>query len=165
MVSLSEKVATGKAKHKKGEHPMSIEENKSFALRMIDEAWSKGNLDVVDELVDADFVFHDPTAGEIHGCEGLKQLIMMYRTGYPDLQFTSEDLIAEGDRVVQRWSCGGTHKAELMGIPATGKQTTTAGINIIRYKDGKAVEEWSYWDTLGWLQQLGVVPQMGGGGD
>jgi steroid delta-isomerase-like uncharacterized protein len=140
---------------------MSVEQNKTSALRAIDEVWSKGNLDVVDELFDADYVYHEPYAGEIRGREGLKQVVTMYRTAYPDLQFTSEDLIAEGDMVVQRWSCAGTHQGELMGIPATGKRTATIGINIVRYEGGKAVEEWSNWDALGLMQQLGVIPPMG----
>ena len=142
---------------------MSMEENKAVTLRILDEVWSKGNLDVIDEVVDVNYVYHEPYAGEIRGHEGLRQLVTMYRTGYPDLQFTSEDLIAEGDKIVQRWSCVGTHQGELMGLPATGKRTTTKGINIIRYEGGKVVEEWSNWDALGWLQQLGVVPPLGEG--
>ena len=139
------------------------EENKALALRSIQEVWSKGNLDVVDNIYDANYVYHEPYAGEIRGRDGLRQVVTMYRTGYPDLEFTSEDLVAEGDKVVQRWSCVGTHQGELMGIPATGKRTTTSGITIVRYENGKAVEEWVSWDALGWLQQLGVVPPLGGG--
>ena len=142
---------------------MPVKENKALALRSIQEIWSEGNLDVVEEMFDPDYVYHEPYAGEIRGHEGLKQVVTMYRTGYPDLVFTSEDIIAEGDKVVQRWSCVGTHQGELMGIPATGKRTTTMGINIVRFAGGKAVEEWTSWDALGWLQQLGVVPSMGQG--
>jgi steroid delta-isomerase-like uncharacterized protein len=97
----------------------------------------------------------------VEGPEGLKQLVMMYRTGYPDLVFTIEDLLADGDKVIVRWSCAGTHRGELMGIPATGKRTTTSGISISRFEGGKVVEEWVRWDALGWLQQLGVVPPLG----
>lgn len=140
---------------------MSIEENKSASVKINQEAWSKGNLSIIDEIVSDDYVYHEPYAGEIHGQEGLKHLVNMYRTGYPDLMFTVEDVIAEGNKVVIRWSCAGTHKAELMGIPATGKRTDTKGINIIRFKDGMVVEEWTSWDALGWLQQLGIVPQLG----
>jgi steroid delta-isomerase-like uncharacterized protein len=143
---------------------MSAEENKAITRRILDEAWSQGNLGVVDEFVDANYVFRDPMAPGVQGTEGLKQLISMYRTGYPDLQFTIEDHLADGDKVITRWSCEGTHKGELMGIPATGKRTTTSGISITRFEGGKAVEEWVRWDALGWLQQLGVVPPMGQGG-
>jgi steroid delta-isomerase-like uncharacterized protein len=137
------------------------EQNRALALRGITEVWSQGKLEVIDEIYDPSFVYHEPYAGDIHGLEGLRQLVMMYRTGYPDLVFTSEDLIVEGDMVAQRWSCAGTHQGELMGIPATGKRTTTSGVNILRFENGKAVEEWSNWDALGWLQQLGVVPPPG----
>jgi steroid delta-isomerase-like uncharacterized protein len=142
---------------------MSTEQNMANARRMMSEVWSQGNLDLVDELVDANYVFHDPAAPGVRGPEGLKQLVTMYRTGYPDLQFTVEDLLADGDKVITRWSCGGNHQGELMGIPATGKYTTTSGISITRFEGGKAVEEWVRWDTLGWLQQLGVIPPLGGG--
>ena len=141
---------------------MSVEENKAIARRMLDEAWSTGNLDMIDETIDTSYVFHDPAVPGIRGPEGLKQLISMYRAGYPDLQFTIEDQFADGDTVIQRWSCEGTHQGELMGIPATGKRTTTSGIGILRFEGGKVVEEWVRWDTLGWLQQLGVVPPLGG---
>ena len=141
---------------------MSAEENKAIVLKMLDEVWSQGNMDLIDEHVSEDYVYHEPYAGDVHGPEGLKQVVMMYRNGYPDLTFTCDDIIAEGDKVVNRWSCGGTHKGELMGIPPTGKETTTFGVNIARFKDGKVVEEWSAWDALGWLQQLEVVPKMGG---
>ena len=142
---------------------MSAKENKANARRMIGKVWSQGNLDLVDELVDANYVFHDPMVPDVRGPEGLKQLVTMYRTAYPDLQFTVEDALADGDKVIHRWTCAGTHQGELMGIPATGKHTTTSGINIIRFEGGKAVEEWARWDSLGLLQQLGVIPPLGGG--
>jgi steroid delta-isomerase-like uncharacterized protein len=142
---------------------MSAKENMAAGRRILDEAWSQGNLEVVDELVDDSYVFHDPMAPGIEGTEGLKQLISMYRTGYPDLKFTLEDQLADGDKVINRWTCAGTHNGELMGIPPTGKYTTTSGISITRFEGGKAVEEWTRWDALGWLQQLGVIPPLGGG--
>ena len=79
----------------------------------------------------------------------------MYRNAYPDLQFTVEDQIAEGDKVVTRWTGNGTHKGELMGIPPTGVQVTETGSDIIRYVGGKAVEEWTSYDLLVMMQQLG----------
>ncbi len=142
---------------------MSAEENKAKARRLLSEVWSQGNSGLVDELVDANYVFHDPMAPGVRGLEGLKQPVAMYRTGYPDLQFTIEDQLSDGDKVIGRWSCGGTHQGELMGIPPTGKHTTTSGISVTRFEGGKAVEEWTRWDALGWLQQLGVIPPLGGG--
>jgi steroid delta-isomerase-like uncharacterized protein len=82
-------------------------------------------------------------------------------SAFPDLKLMVEDQIAEGDKVVTRWSATGTHQGELLGIPPTGKQTTATGITIDRIQGGKIVETWTHWDNLGLLQQLGVVPQMG----
>lgn len=140
---------------------MSVEKNKAVVLRLLDEVWSNGNFEVLDELVTADYVYHEPHVGDIPGPEGLKQTVMMYRSAYPDLIFESEMLIAEGDYVVNRWRSGGTHKGELMGVPATGKQTTSHGINIMRFENGKIAEDWTSWDSLQWLQQVGALPAMG----
>ncbi len=136
----------------------SSEVNKEALRRINQEAWGQGRLAVVDELVAPDYVYHEAALGEIHGPEGLKQAIMVFRTAYPDLQFIIEDMIAEGDLVAVRWSTSSTHQGELMGIPATGLKTTTLGINIARFgADGRVVEEWSSWDVMGLMQQLGVV--------
>jgi steroid delta-isomerase-like uncharacterized protein len=135
-----------------------IEANKAVFLRILDEAWSNGQLAVIDEVVDPSFVYHEPALGDIPGPEGLKQTIMGYRIAYPDLHFTADELIADGDLVAMRWTATGTHQGELMGIPATGLATTTVGINIARFDaDGMMVEQWSNWDVLGLMQQLGVV--------
>ena len=141
------------------------EENKAIACRQFEEGWNQGNLDVANEIMDASSVAHGLGVEMPPGPEGFKQFVSIYRSAFPDVHFTIEDMSAEGDKVVTRWTARGTHEGELMGIPATGKRTTTAGINIVRFEGGKAVEEWSSWDALGWLQQLGVVPPIGEGGD
>jgi predicted ester cyclase len=82
-------------------------------------------------------------------------------TAFPDLHFTIEDQIAEGDKVVNRVTARGTHLGDFRGIPPTGKQVTVAGITIDRIAGGKLVESWTSWDFLGILQQLGVVPKLG----
>ena len=133
------------------------EANKAISRRGIEEVWSQGNMSVVDEIIADNYVYHEPAMGEIHGPEGLKQAVLAYRSAYPDLKFTVNDQIAEGDMVVTRWSAEGTHQAELMGIPATGLKTTSVGINISRYEAGKTVEDWSHWDVMGLMQQLGVM--------
>jgi predicted ester cyclase len=85
----------------------------------------------------------------------------MYYAAFPDLRFTVEDQVAEGDKVVTRWSSEGTHKGELMGIAPTGKHAAgVTGISIDRYLDGKFVEGWANWDTLGLMQKLGVIPAV-----
>ena len=139
----------------------NTEENKAIARREIEEIWNQGQLDVIDEIFAADFVFHVLGNPDIQGPEGYKQFVTMYRTAFPDLQFTIKDQIAEEDKVVIRWSTTGTHKGELMGIPPTGLPAPTPGITIGRYTGGKYVEAWACWDALGMLQQLGVIPPMG----
>jgi len=141
------------------------EENKTLVRRITDEIWNQGTLDVADEIIDASYVGHGFGVELPPGPEGYKQFVSIYRTAFPDLQFTTEDQVAEGDKVVTRWTARGTHKGELMGIPATGKQIVVTGIDIFRISSGKVVEEWVNWDALGVMQQLGVVPLMGEGGE
>jgi steroid delta-isomerase-like uncharacterized protein len=138
-----------------------LEANKTISRRVIEEALNEGRLETVDELIAPTFVNHDPSAtGELSGPDGMKQLVEGYRTAFPDLRVTIEDQLAEGDRVATRWTARGTHQGELMGIAATGKEATVTGLSIDRITDGKIVESWNNWDTLGLLQQLGVVPAM-----
>ncbi len=141
---------------------MSAEENKAIARCVFEEAWNQGNLDPVDEIHSTDFVLHDPSMPEdICGPEGFKQFITMYRIAFPDIHFTIEDQIAEGDKVVTRWTGTGTHRGELMGIAPTGvRGQGVMGITIDQIAGGKIVESWNAWDTLGMLQQLGVVPAI-----
>jgi steroid delta-isomerase-like uncharacterized protein len=136
------------------------EQNKTISRRSVEEAFKKGNLDVLDELVSPSFVNHDPASPEdIRGVEGFKEFVNTYRSAFPDVRVTIEDQIAEGDKVVSRWSARGTQKGELQGIPASNKQVTVTGISIDRIEGGKIVESWNNWDTLGMLQQLGAIPE------
>ncbi len=137
------------------------EMNKEVVRRYTEEVWSQGKLDLIDEIIGDGYVFHDPLTPGVEGREAIKQLIAAYRVAYPDLHFTIEDLIAEGDWVVSRWTSSGTQLGELMGIPPTGIWGQSMGITLFRVVDGKIVEEWARWDSLGLLQQLGVVPAMG----
>lgn len=140
---------------------MSAESNKALARRLMEEAFNAGNIDVLDELVATGFVNHDSAAPESTvGLDAARASIEGYRTAFPDLRVTIEDQIADDDRVVTRWSAKGTHQGELMGMPATGKETTVTGITIDRIVDGRIAESWTNWDTLGMLQQLGVVPAL-----
>jgi steroid delta-isomerase-like uncharacterized protein len=141
---------------------MSVEENIALVRRHTEEFWNKGNLDISAQVHASDMVFHDALSPELCGAEAYKQFVAAYRTAFPDLHFTIEDVIAAGDKVASRWTCVGTHQGELMGIPPTGKQTTTTGIDIFRIVDGKIVEEWVNWSTMALMQQLGVIPPMGG---
>ena len=140
---------------------MSADTNKEMVRRLVVEPW-EGNLDVIDELVASNYVGHDPAQPDMQGPKGIKDFITGYRAGYPDGKITIDEQLAQGDLVATRWTGRGTHQGELMGIPPTGKQVTVSGITISHVKNGKVVEEWTNWDTLGMLQQLGVVPEMAG---
>ena len=138
---------------------MSTEDNKLLVRRLFEEVLNQRNLALIDEFFSPNHVEHAST-GPVHGTEGMKQYYMIYLTAFPDAHYTVEDQIAEGDKVVTRWTARGTHKGELMGIPATGKQGTVTGIGIVRFEGGKLVEAWTEFDALGMMQQLGVVPAM-----
>jgi steroid delta-isomerase-like uncharacterized protein len=135
------------------------EENKALVRRVIEEGWNKHNLALLDELY-ADCVYYNPATGEIKG-EALKQFLASMLAAFPDIRFTIEDLVAEGDKVVTRWSCTVTHQGEFMGLAPTGKQFTKSGIVISRIVEGKVVEERVEFDTLGFFQQLGALPPLG----
>jgi steroid delta-isomerase-like uncharacterized protein len=100
---------------------------------------------------------------EASGPAGVKRLAAMAHASFPDLHFTIEDMVAEGDKVVYRYSLRGTHQNDFMGIAATGRQVNVTGIHIYRVDDGKLQEEWENWDMLGLMRQLGVLPQPGQG--
>jgi steroid delta-isomerase-like uncharacterized protein len=138
---------------------MSTEENKAIVRRVNDEVWSAGHLDVIDELIADDFVATVVGAPEqIRGPQGFREFVGLYRKAFPDLRITIDEQFAEGETVVTRWTATGTNEGELMGMPATGKQATTAGININRISGGKLIEGWGLFDQLGLLQQIGAVP-------
>ena len=140
---------------------MSTENNKALVRRATEEAINRGNLALLDELVSTDFVLHDPNYPQpVHGAEGLKQYFQTFRSAFPDLHFTIEDIIGEGDTVAVRQTGRGTHQGELFGIPPTGKQLTVTAMIFHRFVNGKPVESWVNSDSLGMLQQLGVVPVM-----
>jgi len=136
---------------------MSTEENKALLRRLFEEVWNQGNLATLHEVLAADFLYHP----DLRGLEAYKQAIKLNLTAFPDLHFTIEDMLAEGDRVVTRWTLRGTHQGPFQDIPPTGKPVTVTGISIFRVANGKGVEVWTDADYLGMLQQLGVVPAPG----
>ncbi len=140
---------------------MSVEENKAIELRFFEEVVNKGELAAIDELCAADFVGHDPPPGIAPDRGGYKQFFAMAHSGFPDFHSTLEDMFAEGDKVVQRFTARGTHRGDWMGIAPTGKQIAIPGIAIHRIAEGKIVEGWTSMDMLGALQQLGVVQPPG----
>ena len=119
------------------------EDKKAWLRKSMDEVWNKGNLDAAGEFYAADVVIHNAAPDNPGGLEGVKYTVSGLRGAFPDIQFTVEDLIAEGDKVSQRWSATGTQKGEWMGAPASGEKTTMGGISIVRIANGKIVEIWS----------------------
>ena len=140
---------------------MLTEENKFVVRRRIEEIYNKKEIAIVDEIIATDFVLHDPNSPAIRGSEGFKQFVTSNLSTFPDIHFTIEDQIAEGDKVATRWTVRGTHKGDLVGIDPTGRQVKMVGISIDRVADGKIIESWESWDALGMMQQLGIVPEMG----
>jgi steroid delta-isomerase-like uncharacterized protein len=136
------------------------EQNKKVVRSLVDELWNKGNLQVADELIAPAYLHHDPSSPDFgKGPESEKKRVNLYRTAFHDFRLNIEDLLAEGETVVARWSCRGVHKGDLNGIAPTGKQFAITGVTIARFSNGKIVEGFVNWDALGLMRQLGVVPE------
>ncbi len=140
---------------------MSAEEYKEKARRLMEEAFGGGKVEVIDEVLDPDFVCYDPNseAGEVRGADTIKQEIEWFRNAVPDLTYTVEDQVAEGDEVVTRWTARGTHEGEFFGVSGSGNRIEMSGIQIDRFDEesGKMVEEWPEYDLLGAMRQIGAV--------
>ena len=137
------------------------EKNKALVKRFFDELCNGRKLEVADQIFSANHSYHDPQIPTGPGPQGMKQVISTYQKAYGDAHWDVNEMIAAGeDVVVTRWTGSGTHSAELMGIAPTRKKVKVSGIWIHRISAGKIVESWNNWDTLGMLQQLGVVPAM-----
>jgi predicted ester cyclase len=140
---------------------MSVETNKALVRRYVAGIWDgKEPLDAVEEIVSADFLDHAGPPNLPRGPEAVKMQVVAYRTGVPDLQFSVDFLLAEGDLVACRWTGWGTQSGPLFGIPPTGKRGQTTGTHIYRIANGRIVERWGNSDDLGLLQQLGAIPPM-----
>lgn len=144
---------------------MSAEANKSLVRRFYEEI-DKGNLDAMDEMVDPDYVDHNPPPfpGLSSGREGLKQSFKIFLNATPGYH-QIEDQIAEGDKVVTRLTSFGKHEGDLPGAPRTGNDLKMTSKTIHRIANDKLVEKWAEKDVLGFLQQIGVIPLMKHGGD
>ncbi|MDR3575778.1 MAG: ester cyclase [Anaerolineaceae bacterium] len=139
---------------------MSTEQNKALDRRLVEEGITKGNMAVIEEIIDKNVVDHSlASMGLPDGIAGVKQLFSMLHSAFPDLNYMIEDVIAEGDKVVTRSTWTGTNRGDFMGMPATNKQVKVSGIDITRFAGGKAVEHWATTDMLGLMQQLGAGKQ------
>ena len=140
---------------------MSAEQNKATSRRWYLEIFNQNQLAVADEIHTAAYVNHDayaPPGGFGQGPQATKNVVALYRTAFPDVQFTIEEQIADGEKVATRWAATGTNTGSLNGMPPTGKRIIISGISIERYEHGKIAESWVNWDFMGMLQQLGVIP-------
>ena len=138
---------------------MSAEENKDLARRSW-ESLSERNPDLIEEFYPPDLVWHAPNQ-DIRGYEEARQFVSTFFDAFPDINITLEDVIAEGDQAVTRYTIRGTHRGETEEFgPPTGRQMELEGITIHRIEGGKIVEEWERYDNLSVMQQLGLVPEQ-----
>ncbi len=142
---------------------MTAESNKKLSRRFLEESFNKGNMSVIDEVFATNHTNHGPGAmpGLPNGPEGMKQFVNYYRKAFPDTHFQIDDQVAEGDRVVTRWTAHGTQTGEMpmqgTGISVTRRPVTVSGVTVDRFSNGKIVESWGIFDQIGMLQQLGVI--------
>src|SRR5712692_7211048 len=136
---------------------MSVEANKVIVRRTFEEIFNQGNLALADAWVAATFVNHAAPTAMLRGPESLKWQVILWRTAFPDLRFTIEDLVAEGDRVAMRLTFSGTHKGVFQRIAPTGTAVVQAQMHLLRFADAKMVEVWAVRDDLSLMQQLGVI--------
>jgi steroid delta-isomerase-like uncharacterized protein len=139
---------------------MSIEENKTIVLRSF-KGFDKGDLNELQELTAPNFVDHTPLPGQVLGVAGAKQASSVYRKAFPDAKVIIEDLIAEKDEVVIRWTGRGLHKGEFLGIPPSGRSVEMRGISIFRVVNGKIAEQWSELNLFDIMLQIGSISLHG----
>lgn len=138
---------------------MSIAKNKAIVRRYFDECLNQGKMEVIDRLISLTYVSHYPAGYDLGGGpEDVKQIVTSVRRGFPDVRFTVEDFISQGQKVVARWTFAGTHDGNFMGVAATGREVAVAGIAVYRIENEKIEEVWLSWDVFGLLKQLGVLP-------
>jgi steroid delta-isomerase-like uncharacterized protein len=142
---------------------MTVDQNKRIVSRYYTEVLNAGQLHLLDDLAADDYVEHDPFPGQGNGRTDLLARVTLLRSAFAPIHFTIEDIVAEADRVVARWSSSGRHSGEFLGIPPTGRDYTISGIDIHRLENGRIVEHWHVVDQLSQLQQLGLFPASTGG--
>ena len=132
--------------------------NKALVRRFYEEAWGRGELDVIDEVFADEYVRHDLRPGDpAPGPDGIKRITADFRAAFPDLRFDVQIVIAELELVAARWTASGTHTGSWGTLAATGRRATLSGVNIFRFESGKVVEIWNHRDDLGLREQLGAA--------
>ncbi len=139
---------------------MSVEENKTLVRRFINEVYAAGNADRAGEFISDGIVDHSPFPGAEPTLDGFKKGLKEWLTAFSDRKVTIDLMVGEGDLVAVRSTETGRHTGPLMGNPATGKSAKLTGVDIHRIQGGKIVEHWGDYDSLGMLQQLGLVPHV-----
>ena len=137
---------------------MSADQNRETVRRIFEEGINNRNFTYFDEAIAPNYANHSMPAPS-PGPEGLRQVVGTFVSGFPDMQITLEDLIADGDRVCTRGAWRGTHTGEFMGIPATGRKIEVPYIDIWRMENGKAVDNWVQMDMMAMMHQLGLMPE------
>jgi steroid delta-isomerase-like uncharacterized protein len=135
------------------------ESNKAVVRRLFDEAMNKGNVKVVEELIAPNFMAREQEEMRMLGVEGFKELLGVYRTAFPDMKLTIDEIVAEGDKVITWATFTGTHKGPLENLPATGKKVQVKDVDFFRIQSGKIVEGRTNFDQWGLMKQLGVIPE------
>jgi steroid delta-isomerase-like uncharacterized protein len=135
---------------------MTPAENKTVVNRFVEEVINQGQLERADDLVVVDFVELDPFPGQQPGREGLKEVIAQMRAAFPDLHWVLDEMVAEGEKVVSRFTWSGTHRDTFLGVPATGRSISVKGVVIDRIVEGKMVDSRILMDGLSMMQQLGA---------
>jgi steroid delta-isomerase-like uncharacterized protein len=128
---------------------------KQQSRRLLEDLFSKGQLELIDQNFDPRYQGSDPMEGKLD-IEGFKRQVLGYRQAFPDLKLEVQEQVSEGNLVVTRWKCTGTHRGPLGELPPTGKSATVNGITIAEYSGGKLIRDHTEWDALGLFRQLGV---------
>jgi steroid delta-isomerase-like uncharacterized protein len=133
-------------------------DNRQIAQRFMEECWSQGKTEMVRELVSSGCTYHDPVFPSLtSGADNLERHIESCKSGFPDLTFTIDDTIAERNEVVLHWTARGTHKGQFLGMAPTNRTATVSGTSIYRIDGGKIVEQWSDWNLMSLMEQLGIA--------
>jgi steroid delta-isomerase-like uncharacterized protein len=135
---------------------MGTEENKAVYRRFMDEIFNKGRLDLVDELVSQSYQLHDASPGTPQGPEAIRQVVSMFRSAFPDLNISLDELLAEGDKVAARSTMRGTHRGAIFGIEPSGKAVEVQGLTMVTIRDGRLQESWVKNDVMALMSQLGA---------
>ena len=139
---------------------MSTETNKAIILRMVQQVWNEGRIDLVEEFFEEDYVEFIVGQPPRTGYELVRQAVELVRNTYPDFVLSIDEQVAEGDSIAARWTLTGTHEGEFYGIPPTGKQIKQSGATFYRLSNGRIAEVWFLADMMGLMQQLGVIPTL-----